>query len=314
MLSPHSQATQWGKTDLAEHISWGWGWGIQPGLTGNGFWHWGNNMELRGFTLAFKEKKEGFVFFSNSENAFALAEPLAALITDEPQWGMKWLGFEEQRYDNPKRLARFSVEKAFLNKGSEAGMEKLAEVTEQYPDLFEVGDLGGLAQVLVTQNKFKEAVAVFTHMLELAPKRVSTWEGLGLVEMERGRFPESIQAFEKALEIRSDSRMAKTGIPWVKELIDLENQPVSVSLERLESYAGDYGPRKITLREGSLYYQREGRPEYQLQAMSQDTFLLEGYLRFRLRFISDSEGNVTKIRGMYIEGRTDENERTASQN
>ena len=104
--------------------------------------------------------------------------------------------------------------------------------------------------------------------------------------------------------------MAKTGVPWVKELIALENRSVSVSPELMKMYEGDYGPRKIVLREGSLYYQRDGRPEYCLQALSQNTFLLEGYLRFRLRFITDNEGQVTKIRGMYIEGRTDENERT----
>jgi tetratricopeptide (TPR) repeat protein len=313
MLTPHARATKWGKTDLDEHVSWGFGWGIQPGLAGNGFWHWGNNMELRGFTQAFKATKAGYVFFSNSENAFALAEPLAALITDEPQWGMKWLGFEEQRYDNPKVMSRFTVEDAFLNEGAEAGMQKLAEVTEQYSDLFEVRDLGSVAQMLVDRRKLDEAAAVFARMVEMAPKRSSAWEGLGLVEMERKSYPESIKAFEKALEIQPSGRMAKTGIPWVRALMKLENQSITVPQELLERYAGDYGPRHIILREGDLYYQRDGRPEYKLNAMSRDTFLLEGYLRFRLQFVTDNEGKVTKVRGLYIEGRTDENDRSASQ-
>jgi hypothetical protein len=59
-----------------------------------------------------------------------------------------------------------------------------------------------------------------------------------------------------------------------------------------------------------LYYQREGRPEYRLRPLTQDTFILEGYLRFRLRFVSDGSGRISKIKGLYIEGRTDQAART----
>ena len=310
MLSPHVRATEFDAKEPDEHVSWGWGWGIHPGTEENGFFHWGNNGELRGFTVAYKNKGEGLVFFSNSENAFALADPLVALITDEPQYGMQWLEFEEQRYDNPERNAHRSVEKAFLDLGAAAGVRRLAEVQELFPDLMDAEAIGWTAGYLVNRGKTAEAAALFTRMLDLEPKRIQAWEGLGLVEMEQGHFPEAIQAFEKALEIQPNRRMAKNAVPWIRQLIAAEGKSVDVPLSRLESYAGEYGPRRVNLRDGVLYYQRTGRPEYRMRPLTQDTFILEGYLRFRVRFVSDSGGSVTKIKGLYIEGRMDETART----
>ena len=310
MLSPQVKATEFDETEHDEHVSWGWGWGIHPGTTENGFFHWGNNGELRGFTVAYKNKGEGVVFFSNSENAFALADPLVALITDEPQYGMQWLEFEEQRYDNPGRNAQRSVEKAFLERGADAGLRRLAEVQELFPDLIDVASMGWTAGYLTNRGKTAEAAALFGRMLDIEPQRIQAWEGLGLAQMEQKRFPEAIQAFEKALEIQANRRMARNAVPWIKTLIAAEGKVVEVPLSRLESYAGEYGPRRITLRDGSLFYQRPGRPEYRLRPLTQDTFILEGYLRFRLRFVSDGSGRVTKVKGLYIEGREDESART----
>ena len=66
---------------------------------------------------------------------------------------------------------------------------------------------------------------------------------------------------------------------------------------------------RITLREGHLYYQRDGRNEYRLKPLDRETFALEGYGSFRIRFAADETGRVTKIVGLYIRGNTDESPR-----
>lgn len=124
-------------------IYWSGAFGVRSAETG----------ELRGFTVAYKNKGEGLVFFSNSENAFALADPLVALITDEPQYGMQWLEFDEQRFDSPKRNAHRSVEKAFLDLGVEAGVRRLAEVQELFPDLIDADAMGWTAGYLMNRGK-----------------------------------------------------------------------------------------------------------------------------------------------------------------
>jgi len=74
----------------------------------------------------------------------------------------------------------------------------------------------------------------------------------------------------------------------------------------MERFAGDYGPRHIKLREGRLFYQRDGGQEYRLTPVSRNTFIFEGKADFRIRFESDKSGKVVKIVGLYIQGNTDE--------
>jgi hypothetical protein len=96
---------------------------------------------------------------------------------------------------------------------------------------------------------------------------------------------------------------------WGKEAFQAEKNPVEHSIEEMEKFVGDYGPRRIILREGRLYYKREGRPEYRLKPLTKDMFALEGYTPFRVRFASDTSGKVTKIIGLYIAGNMDESPR-----
>jgi len=305
MISPQVRATVRGKTELDEHISWGWGWGVQPAGRGTGFWHWGNNGDLRGYTAAYKYNKEGFVFFANSENTFALAEKLASLITDEPQWGMVWLHFEKERFDDPERAARRAVDKAFLNQGAEAGLKTLARTMERYPELFKARDLIRTADYLAGRDKREEAAALLGRAVEWEPKRASIREQLGLVEMDRERFIEAEAAFEKALAIHSGRKTARTGLEWARELAAVKERPVAIPEERLRILAGEYGPRVVTYRDGGLFYSRDGGEERRLRPLSPDTFYLEGYYRFRLRFVPDESGRAAKLVGLYIDGRTD---------
>jgi len=83
--------------ELFENVFWGWGWGVQPGGTGFGFWHWGDNGDLRAYTVTYKDTKEGFVYFSNSNNGLAVAEAVTALIVDDHQYALDWLDYEIDR-------------------------------------------------------------------------------------------------------------------------------------------------------------------------------------------------------------------------
>jgi len=52
------------------------------------------------------------------------------------------------------------------------------------------------------------------------------------------------------------NRLATRGLQWARDARKAEKNPVALSVEEMERFAGDYGPRHITLREGRLYYQR----------------------------------------------------------
>lgn len=76
-----------------------------------------------------------------------------------------------------------------------------------------------------------------------------------------------------------------------------------------EPFRGKYGPRHITLEGGQLYYQREGRSKIKLLPLDGSTFLLDGLGTFRVRFVEDGEGRVTKLAGLYADGQEDESPR-----
>jgi hypothetical protein len=77
----------------------------------------------------------------------------------------------------------------------------------------------------------------------------------------------------------------------------------------MEEYVGAYGPRRIFLEDGALYYQREDRPRYRIEPMGEDLFRVGDLDYFRLRFDRDGAGKVVRIIGLYEGGRTDEHER-----
>jgi CubicO group peptidase (beta-lactamase class C family) len=294
--------------ELFANVFWGWGWGVQPGNTGFGFWHWGDNGDLRAYTVTYKDRGKGFVYFANSNNGLAIAEAVSSLVFDDHQYALDWLDYE--KYDDPKRLARLSIEKSFMDESIEAGMQKIQEARETFPELVEEDSLTEIAQYIGDSGKKEEAVALLTFCLESYPQSADAYMGLGLAYLDMGRNQDAIDSFEGSLGIRKGNRLATRGLQWARDALKVEKKPVVLTAEEMEKFAGDYGPRHITLRDGRLYYQRDGRPVYGLIPISKNIFALEGYGPFRIQFVEDESGKVIKIVGHYIQGNTDQSPRT----
>jgi CubicO group peptidase (beta-lactamase class C family) len=308
MTSPQVQVTKSGETaDLFENVFWGWGWGVQPGGTGYGFWHWGDNGDLRSYTVTYKDRRAGFVYFANSNNGLAIAEAVAALVFPDHQYSLDWLEYE--KFDDPKRLARISVQTTFMEEGIEAGLKKLLEAREAVPELAKEETYTEMARYLGESGKQEEAIAVLKVCLESYPESVDAYLSLGLAYMETGQNQAAVGTIESALKIDSGNALAARGLEWAKEALKAEKSPVILSAAEMDKFAGDYGPRHITLREGRLYYQRDGRPEYRLLALGKNLFALERHGQFRVRFVTDETGRAVKLVGLYIQGNTDESPR-----
>jgi hypothetical protein len=115
----------------------------------------------------------------------------------------------------------------------------------------------------------------------------------------------------KTLRDRSTDQQAKAGLTWAIDGLKAKLDPVTVDIALLQKYAGKYGPRIISLDNGVLYYQREGRPKYKMSPISNDTFSLDELNYFRLKFVTNSSGGVSEVVGQYDDGRTDVSPRTA---
>ena len=167
-----------------------------------------------------------------------------------------------------------------------------------------------MARYLTQREKNDAAEAILKYVLQSDQESSSSWYALGRFYFEIGRNKDALDPIQKALGLDPKNPFAKKFLPWVEEVIQAEEKPIAIPEETLTKYAGSYGPRQVHFREGRLYYQREGRKEYELVPLSEDTFYLKGRGIFRLQFVSDESGKVTKVIGIYIEGRTDESLRT----
>jgi hypothetical protein len=80
-------------------------------------------------------------------------------------------------------------------------------------------------------------------------------------------------------------------IDWAVTRIDARLTPVTLKPDALAAYEGIYGVRKVTLTDGALTFQREGRPVRAMTALGEDLFTLGDDDATRIRFRRD-DGKV----------------------
>lgn len=146
------------------------------------------------------------------------------------------------------------------------------------------------------------------------PVTQTNWEGTGIapdiaVPQEKALETAHREALKKILEKSTDEGQRKR-LAWSLGTLEARLHPVTLDPERLKQYPGKYGPRTITLEDGALYYQREGRPKYKMIPMSQETFMFDDPGYFRLRFVCEAAGKATEVEGLYDDGHTDRDPRT----
>lgn len=141
----------------------------------------------------------------------------------------------------------------------------------------------------------------------------TNWEGTGV---EPHLAVPADQAFDvayaealRALVAERPDDLAAPEWQWVLDGIAPDPVPILGAAE-LERYAGRYGDRVVSVREGSLYYQREGRPPMRMIAVRAGLFRFDEAPGFRLEIVTDASGSPQKLVGHYRDGRTDESPRS----
>ena len=176
-----------------------------------------------------------------------------------------------------------------------------------------VGETTGGGAHPVTRRRFSNlnVVVSLPYGRAINPISGTNWEGTGVEPDIKTTNDKALdvaysEALKKLLDNETNERI-KNDRTWHLTTLEARLNPMELSEDALKEYVGTYGPRKVTLENGELYYQRDDRPKYKMIPMAKDLFGFNDLDYFRARFERDETGIIIKYVGVYDSGHTDEN-------
>lgn len=146
------------------------------------------------------------------------------------------------------------------------------------------------------------------------PITKTNWEGTGVtpdvqVSQEKALETAEMMALEKMAKKTTDPQRIQK-INWQIEGLKAIMNPYPMDENTLKSFAGTYDDRTVTFDNGKLFYQRTGRPKYEMISMAENMFRVLDLNYFRIKFNKDSDGKITEFIGLYDDGHNDKSMRT----
>lgn len=145
------------------------------------------------------------------------------------------------------------------------------------------------------------------------PISETNWEGAGVEPDIKTTKEEALDmaymmALDSLLKKEGDEDI-KYGIAWAVDGLKAKFDPITLDEKTMKNYVGVYGPRKLTLEDGNLYYQREDRPKMKLIPMKEDLFMVKEIDYFRLKIIIE-DGKAVAVEGHYDNGTVDRHDKS----
>lgn len=183
--------------DYESSLAWGLGVGYANTNEGPAIWQWGDNGTYKAFVVGYPGKKDGLVYFTNSNNGLAIAKDLVALFFNSEQPELKWLNYASYR-DAPFQLLRRAAGLPF----AEAIQPYMLNgAPHQDTTVLREGPMNGIGFRLVQLQKFDAAKAIYETNLKAYPNSARAYEGLGRVHLRTGNGQEAAKAFQKAYSL-----------------------------------------------------------------------------------------------------------------
>ena len=198
------------------------------------------------------------------------------------------------------RVARKSVERAFLEDGVEAGLRRYRQLRQRSPKQLDANTLRSVGAVAQARERYDIAIGALALNAQEYPDSASAHRELGKTLLATGRYGRAIESYSRASALASAEEEAR--VQWIRERLEVERHPVSLSPEQMQRVVGEFGSRDIRWEDGALFYRRDGNTEYCLIPMAEDLFALDGVETFRMRFTLGATGQAVKIVALYFDG------------
>jgi tetratricopeptide (TPR) repeat protein len=294
--------------DMKDDKSLGWslGFGLQNDANGTAFWQWGDYGIFRNYIIAYPEKKAAVVYLTNSFNGLSICSDIVGRSIGGQALGNAHLNYRP--YDSPFYALVWGAKDG----GPEKARILLPELRKKNAADLTLETIGQAAGLFGDENMLPEAIALFEYIVGENPKSGRAARDLARACLNQGDLQKArtyyLQA-EKAEEDKVDPKSIK----WDLDYLQAAEKPLPLEKDYLQKLAGDYEVRHITVKDGRLYYFREGgtTPEPKpLLALSKDTFFIQGVVWFRFQVEFDDQGQPAKLIGLYDDGRRDESKRS----
>jgi CubicO group peptidase (beta-lactamase class C family) len=286
-------------------ISVGLGIRVEDGPSGRTFYHSGNNgRRFTSYMTGDIAKKLGFVYFASAYNGTSLVAALAAPILGDDHPARHRADYD--RYDDPRLVALRSVQRTAVDSGAGAARARLLVIganPETRPSFDERLQLGAF---FAGRGLAPLSVEVLERAVADSPDSASAHLALGRALESAGEIQSALQSYRHAQALEGDSGDARQQIQWAEDRLAARAHPVMIPQRTLESYAGKYQERTITLHDGRLHYQRGQSPESVLIPMADDLFELETDPTLRVRFAAAGAGTARRLIEISTDGTIDE--------
>ncbi|MDJ0655377.1 MAG: serine hydrolase domain-containing protein [Xanthomonadales bacterium] len=305
MVSQQSDIGGWGDKSTWEHLGWTLGWGYQKGDGGGAIWHWGDNGNFRCFVLAYPERREALVYFSNTSLGLSIADDMLELAFDDTFWALRYLDY--YRWDAPGYQARKALRQVAVESSEDEALESVKKILAELPEDVAGNEALRVGSFLVERGNLALAGSVADWGVERFGG-VQWLEGRAEIRTRTKDHAGAVADFEAALALDGErSEAIAPRLAWLKDGLKSAGKNYQLAADGLDEYVGTFGPRVIRRENLRLLYRREGASsESPLLPLDQDVFVIEGVHWFRMRFDRDETGEVIGITGLYWDGRTDE--------
>ena len=172
---------------------------------------------------------------------------------------------------------------------------------------------GGGAHGTFEQPAGNGFVLFIPYSKAINPVTNKNWEGSGVKPDHVYPADEALSAaqlmiFERKVSMCKDS-MERFELHWQLEILEARISKVDIDEVTLNKFAGVYGNRNFTFENGKLFYQREGRPKFELMPMTKTMMTGKDNPNFRIEFIEEN-GTVNRLIAYYWDGRVEHDVRT----
>ena len=130
------------------------------------------------------------------------------------------------------------------------------------------------------------------------PITKTNWEGTGVQPDVPTRAPNALDtahalALEKLLANETDAHR-RIIYEYARLAIQARLSSITIEESTLRAYAGSYGKRKVSLKDGSLYYyESDDDATYRLLPLTKNRFAAQGRDDFQLEFAVAGDGQIT---------------------